>query len=284
VLPPAARDDIVAGVSSLRIRLDLAYDGSDFSGWAAQPGRRTVQGDLTAAISRVLGVPHPAVVVAGRTDAGVHALGQVCHVDLPADAWPGPQRAVRRLNAVLAPDVRVRSAQVAPEGFDARFSATSRRYVYLISDSGLLDPRARTGVYVHRRPLDDHRMADAAGVFVGEHDFAAFCKARPEASSVRRVLRTWVARTEDPRDPALLEVGITADAFCHSMVRSVVGALVAVGEGRLTSADVATILAQRRRVPRYTTAPAHGLALVAVEYPPDAELAEQARRARRFRG
>ena len=126
----------------LRIRLDLAYDGSGFAGWARQPGQRTVAGEVVSALSRVLRIDEPRLVVAGRTDAGVHALGQVCHVDLDPDCWPGSAAGVRRLNAVLPADVRIRAAQAAPPGFDARFSALYRRYEYLISDSGLLDPRA----------------------------------------------------------------------------------------------------------------------------------------------
>lgn len=271
-------------MSSLRIRLDLAYDGSGFSGWAAQPGRRTVQGEVEAALGRVLRVPEPRVVVAGRTDTGVHALGQVCHADIPAACWPGPDLALRRLNAVLAPDVRVRAAALAPDGFDARFSALHRRYSYLISDSGLLDPRARNAVYVRRRRLDAQAMHAAGQVLVGEHDFAAFCKARPGASSVRTVLALEVGRSADPRDPGLIDVQITADAFCHSMVRSLVGALIAVGEGRLEAPALAAILAGAQRVPAFATAPAHGLTLVAVAYPADADLGIQARRARRFRG
>lgn len=274
----------MAAEPSLRVRLDLAYDGSDFSGWARQPGLRTVQGELEQAVARVLRVPAAHIGVAGRTDAGVHALGQVCHVDLPADCWPGGPTAARRLNAVLPADVRVLSATLAPPGFDARFSAAFRRYEYLISDSGRLDPRVRGCVWVSRRPLAVPAMHAAAQVLVGEHDFAAFCRARPEASSVRTVLAISARRDPDPRDPALITVGVTADAFCHSMVRSLVGALVAVGRGGLDGPGLAGVLAAGRRVPLFTTAPAHGLALVEVGYPPDEDLAEQARRARRFRG
>lgn len=264
----------------MRIRLDLAYDGAGFSGWAKQPGRRTVQGDLEAALAQVLRIPEARVVVAGRTDTGVHALRQVCHTDVAA--WPGETQ--RRLNAVLADDVRVRAAGPAPDGFDARFSALSRHYVYLVSDSGLLDPRARGSVWIRRRQLATDTMHNAAQHLVGEHDFAAFCKARPEASSVRTVLELGVERRADPRDPQLIEIAIRADAFCHSMVRSIVGALLAVGEGRLDAEALAQILHAAQRVPKFATAPAHGLALVDIAYPPDDELAVQAQRARRFRG
>lgn len=272
------------GSGLLRIRVDLAYDGSGFSGWAAQPGRRTLQGELRAAFARVLRVPDARIVVAGRTDTGVHALGQVCHADIPEQRWPGGQLCARRLNAVLPPDVRVRACAPAPPGFDARFSSQYRRYQYLISDSGLLDPRARNAVLLRRRALDAALMHRAGRVLVGEHDFSAFCRARPGASAVRTVLSLSVSRTRDPRDPRLLSVDIVADAFCHSMVRSVVGALIAVGEGRLTHAELTDILAARRRTPQVPTAPAHGLALVEVGYPADADLAEQARRSRRYRG
>jgi tRNA pseudouridine38-40 synthase len=264
--------------------LDLAYDGGQFAGWAPQPGQRTVCGELTAAVSRVLQVAGIRIVVAGRTDAGVHALGQVCHLDLPGEAWPGGSAATRRLNAVLPADILVLDAQVAPAGFDARFSAQYRRYEYLISDSGRHDPRARSSVLIHRRTLDVPSMHAAGQVLRGEHDFAAFCRARPEASSVRTVLGVTVDRRPDPRDPALIGVQISADAFCHSMVRSVVGALIAVGEGRITAGELADILQAARRVSGFTTVPAHGLALVEVGYPADRDLADQARRARRFRG
>jgi tRNA pseudouridine38-40 synthase len=281
---PATQEPAPQGSGLLRIRVDLAYDGSQFSGWAAQPGRRTVQGELQTAFARVLRVPDARIVVAGRTDAGVHSLGQVCHADIPEQWWPGGELCARRLNAVLPPDVRVRACAPAPPGFHARFSAQHRRYHYLISDSGRLDPRARNAVLLRRRALDAALMHRAGQALVGEHDFSAFCRARPGASAVRTVLSLSVSRTRDPRDPRLLGVDIAADAFCHSMVRSIVGALMAVGEGRLAPAELADILAARLRTPKVPTAPAHGLALVEVGYPSDADLAEQARRARRYRG
>lgn len=283
-LPPYTHEPAPEGGGLLRVRLDLAYDGRQFAGWAPQPGQRTVCGELATAVQRVLRVDDIRIVVAGRTDAGVHALGQVCHLDLPGDLWPGGPAATRRINAVLPADILVLDAQVAPAGFDARFSAQYRRYEYLISDSGRHDPRARGSVLIHRRPLDVVSMHAAGQVLLGEHDFAAFCRARPEASSVRTVLALTVDRRRDPRDPALISVQISADAFCHSMVRSVVGALIAVGEARITAEQFADFLHAARRMPGFTTVPAHGLALVEVGYPADAELAEQARRARRFRG
>jgi tRNA pseudouridine38-40 synthase len=271
------------GGGFLRVRLLLSYDGKDFAGWARQPGLRTVHAELVAGLQRVLRVTDLNLVVAGRTDAGVHALGQVCHVDLPADAWPGDEAAVRRLNAVLAPDVRVIEAGPAAPGFHARFSARWRRYEYLISDSGRLDPRARGSVLLHRTPLNCGVMHDAGQHLVGEHDFSAFCRRRPGASSVRTVLGLQVSRRVDPRDGALMVVDISADAFCHSMVRSVVGALIAVGAGRLSDQQIATMVSSGQRLPGFSTAPAHALALMEVQYPPDDELAQQAVRARRFR-
>lgn len=267
-----------------RIRLDLAYDGGAFHGWAKQPNLRTVSGELETAIMRVLRVEDPQIVVAGRTDTGVHALGQVCHMDIPEGAWPGDLACSRRLNAVLPDEIRVRAATVAPEGFDARFSARFRRYEYLLSDSGQLDPRARNAVVLHRHSLDAEMMHLASQMLLGEHDFAAFCKARPEASSVRTVVAAAVERRSDPRDPRLIAVGLTADAFCHSMVRSIVGALIVVGRGRLTPAEMAAMLQVGQRTAHFATAAPHGLVLVEVSYPPAAEMAQQAQRSRRFRG
>src|SRR5690625_1913813 len=181
--PPADPRCEVHGVGgSLRLRLDVAYDGRDFSGWARQPGRRTVQGELEAALGRMLRIdPQPTTTVAGRTDAGVHARGQVCHVDVPSDSWgavPGrsdraPEVAmVRRLAGVLPPDVRVRSVVPAPIGFDARFSATWRRYVYRVCDDPAgVDPLLRGHVLHYDRPLDIEAMNAAAHRLLGEHDF-----------------------------------------------------------------------------------------------------------------
>lgn len=281
---PDTQQPAPEGGGLLRIRLRLAYDGTDFAGWAQQPGQRTVQGELTAAVDAVLRVPEVRVVVAGRTDSGVHALGQVCHFDVPIQAWPGSQAGIRRLNAVLPADIRVFGADVAPADFDARFSALWRRYEYLVSDSGRLDPRARHAVLSQRRAFDVEAMHAAAQVLVGEHDFAAFCRARPGASSVRTILSLSVMRRADPRDPQLIVIEISADAFCHSMVRSVVGALLAVGQGRLTPDGLQDVLAGARRVPVVATVSAHGLALVDVGYPQDDLAGRQAVRARRYRG
>lgn len=274
----------------MRLRVDFAYDGTDFSGWAAQPGRRAVESELSAALSRVLRAPEPVrLVVAGRTDAGVHAAGTVCHADVDEAAFaalPGrsdrtPQEAaVTRLNGVLPPDVVVRDVQVAPEGFDARFSALRRRYRYrLCDDVRRLDPVRRRDTVVHKRALDVAAMDAAARNLVGLHDFAAFCKKREGATTVRTLLDYSWERGAD----GVLEATVVADAFCHSMVRSLVGAVVPVGEGRREVDWPAQVLAAGRRDPAVAVMPPHGLSLVEVVYPPDDRMAERATQARATR-
>ncbi|NCT89659.1 tRNA pseudouridine(38-40) synthase TruA [Cellulomonas sp. APG4] len=279
--------------ASLRIRLDLAYDGTHFAGWATQPGLRTVQGTLETALGTVLRTPPPRLTVAGRTDAGVHARGQVAHVDVGPDTWaavrgrlelePGPAL-VRRLTGVLPPDVVVHRAAPAPAGFDARFSALARRYDYRLADRPeCVDPLRRASVVQHRRPLDVAAMASAARRLVGRHDFAAFCRPRPGATTIRTLERLDVERPSEGPDVGLVVATVAADAFCHSMVRALMGALLAVGEGRRESSWVAGLLELRRREAAAPTAPAHGLTLEEVTYPEDGRLAERARvtRARR---
>lgn len=294
----------------IRLRLEIAYDGAQFCGWARQPDLRSVQGELESALRAVLriGADVPVrVAVAGRTDAGVHAVGQVCHSDVPAAAWaasrgrhvasptpvgdPGgtPDSSLtvrRRLNGLLPPDLRVRHVGVAPPGFDARWSASWRRYSYLVADDPAgQDPRTRGHVLWHPRALDVAAMDAAAEPFVGEHDFAAYCRARGGASSVRTIHDIgWrrVGRSAGATSP--VEFSVRADAFCHSMVRALVGAFIAVGDGRWPVERPAALLAAAERVPVIATAPAHPLTLVEVGYPPDADLAAQAERARRWRG
>jgi tRNA pseudouridine38-40 synthase len=271
----------------VRLRLDLAYDGSGFHGWAAQPGLRTVQGDLENALATVL--RHEVrVTCAGRTDTGVHARGQVVHVDVEADALaaaagrstgPPADALRRRLHGVLDADVRVLRVTEAPDGFDARFAALWRRYVYRLCDEpARLDPLTRGFVVSWPRALDEQAMGDAARLLVGEHDFAAFCRRREGASTVRELLELGVDRTGRG-----LELTVRADAFCHSMVRALTGCLVAVGEGRRTTTWAGEVLAARRRDPAVTVMPAHGLTLEEVRYPDGAELAERARATRRLR-
>lgn len=258
----------------VRVRIDLAYDGTDFSGWARQPGRRTVQAELEAALSRVLRLPSVLITVAGRTDAGVHAAGQVTHVDLPE---PPPETLARRLNGVLPADVRIRAVSLAEPGFDARFSALARRYVYRICD-GVEDPLRRRDTLWWPRRLDVPTMDSAAQQLLGEHDFAAYCKRREGATTIRRLLRLDVVREGD-----LIELTVEADAFCHSMVRALVGALTAVGERRRSVNWPATVLGGRQRDPGGRVMPAHGLTLVEVTYPADVELAARATETRRLR-
>ena len=304
-VPGPASEEVV------RLRLEIAYDGSDFCGWAKQPGLRSVQGDLEVALRLALRVDSAIpvrVAVAGRTDAGVHSVGQVCHSDVPRASWEtaagrnhsmtGPPGAVhqagpalpmvvrRRLNGLLAPDLRVRHIDVAPAGFEARWSATWRRYSYLVADDPAgQDPRTRGHVLWHPRALDVGAMNAAAAPFVGEHDFAAFCRAREGASSVRTIHDIgWRRVGRSAGAPSPVEFSVRSDAFCHSMVRAMVGTFIAVGDGRWPVERPAELLASALRLPTIETAPAHPLTLVEVGYPPDGDLAAQAERARRWRG
>ena len=253
----------------MRVRLDLSYDGTAFSGWAEQPGgRRTVQGTVQDALATVLRAPSPRLTVAGRTDAGVHARGQVAHVDLPAATAEDPLL-LRRLNGLLPPDVRVRRTSRAPEGFDARFSAVSRTYRYRVADGPeVVDPLRRGFVLAAPRRLDAAAMQAAADGLLGEHDFAAYCRRREGATTVRALLALSWEREPD----GLLVMTVTADAFCHSMVRSLVGAMLAVGEGRRSPEWPGSLLSLGRRADEVAVAPPHGLVLEAVGYPPDDQL------------
>lgn len=269
----------------MRIRIDLAYDGTDFSGWAKQPGRRTVQGEVETALERILRLEEPVrLTVAGRTDAGVHARAQVAHVDIPAAAWtelPGrsehapAQALTRRLNAVLPEDIAVHAASPAPEGFDARFSAIWRAYSYRVIFAP--DPLSRR--YALRSdPLDRELLNAAARATVGEHDFTAFCKARPGATAIR-TLQEFSWRTEGQGVVARLR----ADAFCHNLVRSLVGACITVASGRRDVTWISELLAATERSSEVQVAPPHPLVLEAVGYPPAPEMAARAERARAVR-
>ncbi|HEV7656012.1 MAG TPA: tRNA pseudouridine(38-40) synthase TruA [Mycobacteriales bacterium] len=261
----------------VRVRLSIAYDGGGFSGWATQPGRRTVQGELEQALARVLRVP-VALTVAGRTDAGVHAVGQVAHADLPPDALA--LGLVRRLAGMLPADVRVRSLEPAPAGFDARFAAIWRRYAYrVVDDPAAADPLRRYDTLSWPRPLDRDAMQAASDRLLGEHDFAAFCRRRDGATTIRALQQLDWVRGAD----GVLTATVRADAFCHSMVRSLVGALLAVGEGRRPPDWPAAQLARADRSSEITVAPAHGLTLVEIGYPSDAGLAARVETTRRIR-
>ncbi|XTZ18825.1 tRNA pseudouridine(38-40) synthase TruA [Micromonospora echinospora] len=267
----------------IRLRLDVAYDGTGFSGWAAQPEQRTVAGVLTATLDLVLGAGvATGLTVAGRTDAGVHASGQVCHLDLPAEVWQAHEGALlRRLARLLPPDVRIRAMTEVPADFDARFSATFRRYEYRVTDAPWgAEPLRRHEVLAWPRPLDLVALNAAAAGLVGEHDFAAYCKRKENATTLREVTRLDWRRDPD----GLLVATVQADAFCQAMVRSLVGAMLVAGDGRRPVDWPASLLSRRERSSEVTVAPAHGLTLVAVGYPDDpTEYARRADLTRRLR-
>jgi len=313
----------------VRIRLDIAYDGTHFRGWALQPGLRTVQGTIEGALARILG-GQPRLVVAGRTDAGVHASGQVAHVDLdegqvarlhsgtrrgvaaahnssdsvagglaerrvegsaeqidgvmraeaPSPASDAPARALAaRVRGVVGAysDVAVHRTSLAPDGFDARFSAVWRRYSYRIADvTAGYDPLERLRTTTVRAALDEGAMDAAARSLIGLHDFAAYCKPREEGTTIRTLLEfDWHRDAE-----GVLVANVKADAFCHSMVRALVGACVAVGQGRLSVKDVAEIRDEGERTSEFTVLAARGLTLTEVGYPADDLLAARAERTR----
>ena len=276
----------------VRVRLDLAYDGTDFRGWAAQPGLRTVQGTLEEGLETILRRP-VRTVVAGRTDAGVHAAHQVVHLDLTEPEWEGLVRGraglepgeslVRRLHGVLrrsSDALVVRTAVRAPDGFDARFSALWRSYRYRISDRPQTrDPLRRRDTYWHREPLDEARMQAEAGSVVGLHDFLSYCRPRPEGTTIRELQSFTVARGAD----GVIECRLRADAFCHHMVRALVAGAIAVGEGRQEPGWMAQRLQAQVRDSLSRLAPPHALVLDHVEYPDDGSLASRAEgtRARR---
>src|SRR5215472_7370508 len=277
---PTAGAAVEGGESAatVRIRIDLSYDGSGFSGWAAQPGRRTVETVLAETLGQVLRLgAAPRLTVAGRTDAGVHARGQVAHADLLEDEWAAMAGAAAR---ALPPDIRVRGIAQAPAGFDARFSALWRRYSYRVCDDpAAADPLRRHDTLWYPRPVDIAPMNEAARACLGERDFAAFCRRREGASTVRELLELEWARPA----PGVAVATVTADAFCHNMVRALVGGLLAVGDGRRPAGWLAGVLAAAVRDPAVIVAPPHGLCLEEVRYPADAELAARAALTRRLR-
>ena len=268
-----------------RVRIDLSYDGGGFSGWARQPGQRTVQQVLEDALGQVLRADPPVrLTVAGRTDAGVHARGQVAHADLSRAAWlDAAPVLVRRLARRLPPDVRVRRIGVAPDGFDARFSALCRRYSYRVCDNVTgPEPLRRHDTLWSRREIDIGPMNEAARLLLGEHDFAAFCRRREGATTVRELLSLSWSRAEPPGSGVAVAT-VIADAFCHSMVRALVGALLKVGEGVRPPSWPAEVLAARVRDSAVPVVPAHGLCLEEVCYPPPDQLARRALATRRVR-
>jgi len=264
----------------VRIMFDLSYDGTNFAGWARQPDQRTVQGLLEDSLAMMLQVP-VSLTCAGRTDAGVHARHQVAHFDLASDTWLeiGPNL-LRRLANFLPSDVRVNSIELAPAGFHARYSALRRHYRYRICDVLVgVDPLARVNVLNWRSPLDGTVMNEASAALLGKHDFAAFCKKREGATSIRQLEQFVWSRD----DSGLLVADVVADAFCHAMVRSLVGPVIAVGEGRRPVLWPLGMLVSGARSAESIVASPEGLTLEQVDYPADDELETRARITRNMR-
>jgi tRNA pseudouridine38-40 synthase len=265
-----------------RFRVDLAYDGTDFAGWAKQPGLRTVQGELLAALEQVFGASENdfGMRVAGRTDAGVHAAVQVIHLELSPQQLKRLGRSAltaSKLNLLLTPDVRVHEiVEIGPD-FHARYSASGRSYRYRIADAGTRrDPlRARDTLWI-KKSLDIRPMRQAAKKLIGLKDFATFCRPRPEATTIRRLRKLDVSRGSD----GVITLSLEGDAFCHNMVRALVGALVAVGEGKLTVAQLAALQKAAKRSSAFKVLPPHGLTLVGVSYPSPKRWAAQAKKSR----
>lgn len=271
---------------TLRLRLDIAYDGTDFHGWARQQGGlRTVQQTIEDALTLVLRT-EAHLTVAGRTDAGVHASGQVAHVDVPAVALDqrsiegDPGRLVRRLAKLLPEDVRVFAVGEAPPAFDARFSALTRSYVYRVTThpAGALPTRARDTA-VWPKPVDLQAVQACADALVGLNNFAAFCRPKEHATTIRDVHSFAWSEVE----PQLFEARITADAFCWNMVRALTATCLAVGEGRRAPEWPRELLRRDARAPEVPLAPARGLTLVEVAYPRDDALAARAEETRAMR-
>lgn len=267
-----------------RFRVDFAYDGTDFAGWAKQPKLRTVQGELLAAMSKIFGEDRHdfGMRVAGRTDAGVHALAQVCHFDLTPEQLKRAGRSrltAKRLQSLLTQEIVIYDVQEVSHDFDARFSAIGRSYRYLIAD-GLCPKSPLTSRYELwvEAELDTSLMQQAADSLVGLRDFGAFCKPREGATTIRELRKLKVTRSDDN-----IEVYLEADAFCHNQVRSIVGALIAVGANKLSLPELETILKGKTRVSAFKVVAPHGLALTSIEYPSDDQLAAQAEKARRLR-
>lgn len=280
-----------------RLRLDIAYDGTAFSGWKAQPKLRTVQGELEKALAIIFSrsVQPPTLTVAGRTDAGVHALGQVAHLDLSDDQLTVlrrrrggvteqnlPAALARRLNGIagLESDVWVSRSSIAPEGFDARFSATWRRYEYRVADRDApRNPLERHRTLWYPAPLDVALMDAAAAGLLGLHNWAAYCKPREGATTIRTLEDfRWIRQSD-----SVLVASVRADAFCHSMVRALVGATIAVGAGKLDAADLVVVRDDLERTSDFKVVPAKGLTLMEVGYPDEAGLGDRALLTRRRR-
>jgi len=259
-----------------RLRLDIAYDGTHFFGWATQPGHRTLQDLVEEAISRISQTNIDSIV-AGRTDAGVHATGQVIHVDVPDAMFERELTYLDlryKLNRILDEDVRIMNVSDAPQGFHARFSALRRYYSYKILDNNdVIAPLSRHDVASWYRPLDPARMNEASALLLGHHDFAAFCKFKVGGTTIRTLEKYEWHRS----DEGLLVADVVADAFCYSMVRNLVGAVVCVADGRQSPAWIEQLLANKERVSDSLVFPARGLTLYQVDYPSNDQLLERAK-------
>ena len=259
-----------------RLRLDIAYDGTHFFGWATQPGHRTLQDLIEEAISRISQTNIDSIV-AGRTDAGVHATGQVIHVDVPDAMFDRDLTYLDlryKLNRILDEDVRIMNVSDAPQGFHARFSALRRYYSYKILDNNdVIAPLSRHDVASWYRPLDAERMNEASALLLGHHDFAAFCKFKVGGTTIRTLEKYEWHRS----DEGLLVADVVADAFCYSMVRNLVGAVVCVADGRQSPAWIEQLLANKERVSDSLVFPARGLTLYQVDYPSNDQLLERAK-------
>lgn len=272
----------------MRIRLDLAYNGTNFHGWARQKGDlRTVQGVLEDNLRMILRHPELQLTVAGRTDAGVHASAQVAHFDIPDEALQqrsidgDPTRLVRRLARLLPEDVRVHACTEVPDTFDARFSALRRHYRYRITTHprGALPTRS-VDTATWPRPVDLQLMQAAADTLLGLHDFAAFCKPREHATTIRTLERFDWHDASTKEEPQLYIAEVTADAFCWNMVRSLVGTCLAIGQGQQALNFTAELLTLGHRSPQVRPAPARGLTLSGVDYPPPTDLEKRALKTR----
>jgi tRNA pseudouridine38-40 synthase len=256
----------------MRLRIDFSYDGTDFAGWAKQPGLHTVQGTLDGALATILRMDTIQSTVAGRTDAGVHATGQTAHVDV--DESVKPEQLIRQLNSILASEpIHVHRVTTAPPGFDARYSPMFRRYEYRVSDAvGNRDPRTRHFTLWVDEHLDVDLMNEAATSILGLHDWKTYCKPRPGATRVREL---QIFRWRRDNDGTLV-AEVQADAFCHNMVRNLVGVCIAVGRGKLHVSDAVTLREERTRTSAFIVIPPHGLTLVEVGYPADDEVGDRA--------
>lgn len=260
----------VAAQGLIRIRALVAYDGKDFSGWGMQPDRRTIQGELENALAVFLRLDRVVVQCAGRTDAGVHAIGQVIHFDMPTESLIEMGDLAYRINAILPEDISIREMEVTALDFDARFAALSRRYEYLLYQ-GIRNPLLRDRAHHSYLPLDVPAMHDASQVLVGLHDFAAFCRKREGATTVRTLMCFDWSVDQD----GLIKAQLQADAFCYSMVRGLIGAVLAIGEGKYDKAWLQRYLAGREREAHVFAAPALGLTFIDVQYPDPSDYAKR---------